>query len=558
MPYASSAAAVDSRYFLLDGTRNITGPTTIINNVPLLASDVLKLRGAAGQTGNMLLLEDSDSTDRFAFRTAGRMIITTDLPPIIGAQTYGDYRAITLSTNPASSTPSDYFSSNGVRTDITQPSGSTIRAIHGIYTNIELNGRYNQNYGHFVQTLSYTASAAVDMSSQNLNTYHYGAGLLARLAGIQNYTYNEGPTTAHYGYLSTVGNAAASGNVYGFHLTTTNTGVVSGTVYGAQINATQSSGSTVNLVGLDVVLSGAGSSTTHGIRTNGNLIFAGTQKIIGGTSTTADLTLQTTTGVGASGADMHFLVGNAGATEALTILNSGKIGIGFTSPSASLAIGNDSGYNGGLSVAAVSGRIAFFGGFEITAGTGPSYVGQGIRCDGANRKIQFVLSPSITLDDEAFEIDEVNGSSLFSTPTSGTKTLVRVGQNANFQPTSGNATLAFLKVVGGVQQSGSASGITRGVWINSNLYSAVDWRSLEITPNGGYAVYQSGASAKNYFNGNVGIKTLVPNNALDVTGTVQADGLRLDLTPTAEVIVPTHTITISVNGTNYKIPLVLA
>lgn len=60
--------------------------------------------------------------------------------------------------------------------------------------------------------------------------------------------------------------------------------------------------------------------------------------LIGGTSTTADLTFQTTSGVGATGADMHFLVGNNGATEAMTILNSGNVGIGTTSPSANLDI----------------------------------------------------------------------------------------------------------------------------------------------------------------------------------------------------------------------------
>src|SRR3990167_5576472 len=60
--------------------------------------------------------------------------------------------------------------------------------------------------------------------------------------------------------------------------------------------------------------------------------------IIGGTGTTSDLTLQTTSGVGATSADMHFLVGNNGATEAMTILNSGNVGIGTTGPGSLLDI----------------------------------------------------------------------------------------------------------------------------------------------------------------------------------------------------------------------------
>ena len=63
--------------------------------------------------------------------------------------------------------------------------------------------------------------------------------------------------------------------------------------------------------------------------------------LIGGTGTTSDLTLQTTSGIGATGADMHFLVGNNGATEAITILNSGNVGIGTTAPSWKLdVVGN--------------------------------------------------------------------------------------------------------------------------------------------------------------------------------------------------------------------------
>lgn len=46
--------------------------------------------------------------------------------------------------------------------------------------------------------------------------------------------------------------------------------------------------------------------------------------------------------------------------------------------------------------------------------------------------------------------------------------------------------------------------------------------------------------------------------ALDVQAALRADSLRLDLAPTAETPTPTHTITISVDGTDYKIPIVAA
>lgn len=52
--------------------------------------------------------------------------------------------------------------------------------------------------------------------------------------------------------------------------------------------------------------------------------------LIGGTGTTSTLTLQSTNGVGASGADIIFKVGNNGATEAARILNSGFTGFGIS------------------------------------------------------------------------------------------------------------------------------------------------------------------------------------------------------------------------------------
>lgn len=46
--------------------------------------------------------------------------------------------------------------------------------------------------------------------------------------------------------------------------------------------------------------------------------------------------------------------------------------------------------------------------------------------------------------------------------------------------------------------------------------------------------------------------------ALDVQALLQCDSFRIDQTPTLEAIVPTHSITISANGTNYKFAVVAA
>ena len=65
-----------------------------------------------------------------------------------------------------------------------------------------------------------------------------------------------------------------------------------------------------------------------------------TPLIIGGADTISTLTYKTTTGVGKTGARHIFQVGNNGATEAMTILNSGFVGIGKT-PSYKLDVNGD-------------------------------------------------------------------------------------------------------------------------------------------------------------------------------------------------------------------------
>jgi hypothetical protein len=65
--------------------------------------------------------------------------------------------------------------------------------------------------------------------------------------------------------------------------------------------------------------------------------------ITGGTGTTQTLTFKPTSGNGTTGADHIFQVGNNGGTEAMRILNNGKVGIGTNSPGATLEIGSSNG-----------------------------------------------------------------------------------------------------------------------------------------------------------------------------------------------------------------------
>ena len=97
-----------------------------------------------------------------------------------------------------------------------------------------------------------------------------------------------------------------------------------------------------------------------------------TPLVLGGISTTSDLSLQTTSASGTTGSDMHFLVGNNGATEAMTILNSGKVGIGTPTPGKLLDVGSgtgtpyirvngaDSGTGTGAVIAVANGGVEIF------------------------------------------------------------------------------------------------------------------------------------------------------------------------------------------------------
>jgi hypothetical protein len=132
-------------------------------------------------------------------------------------------------------------------------------------------------------------------------------------------------------------------NCTGLPLTTGVTGVLS--IANGGTNASTASITSFNNI-TGYTASGATGTTST------NLVFSGSPTIatptittlatiplvIGGTGTTSTLTLRSTSGVGASGADIIFQTGNNGATEAMRILNSGNVGIGTNNPTTKLHV----------------------------------------------------------------------------------------------------------------------------------------------------------------------------------------------------------------------------
>ena len=101
---------------------------------------------------------------------------------------------------------------------------------------------------------------------------------------------------------------------------------------------------------LDLTVGSTGKATFSLTGTSPTFIFSQaasiatsltTPLVIGGTTTTSPLTFKTTTGVGTTGADIIFNVGNNGATEAMRILNSGRVGIGTNAAALLLDVNGD-------------------------------------------------------------------------------------------------------------------------------------------------------------------------------------------------------------------------
>ena len=221
--------------------------------------------------------------------------------------------------------------------------------------------RKDQNSGTYTQVYNVTDGTAAYCG----NFYTSFGARLYTLTTSLSYT-SSGYLQAGYAhFISDAGNGVLIGTSHSAPIDfyTTNTKRFSINTSGHFVAGTDNS--------FDIGASGA---------TRPRTLYAGTSVVnpllIGGSGTTQTLTYKTTTGVGASGADHIFQVGNNGATEAMRILNSGNVGIANVSPSEKLDVTGNTVVSGSVGV---GGAVSSTSRFSVIRNTESSNFFEGVK-----------------------------------------------------------------------------------------------------------------------------------------------------------------------------------
>lgn len=239
MPSATAGGANLSAYFKTDGSRTITGPTRIYNDVSTLASDVLTVRGAAGQTGDLLVMQDSAGTDLTRWIADGRQVGTLTVAGSNSEERYAINRSITVTGTIAQVTGGGFIQTN-------LASGQAALVHTGYAANVVNAGRIDFGQAMTASYLSSSASAQTRGVGFNVVAQHTGAGVMTALNGLLVSTTSSGPATTHRG------------------------GYIAATV----------SGSTSTLIGLDVEVNGS-ATTKYAARYNYDTYTIGNPRLTG-------------------------------------------------------------------------------------------------------------------------------------------------------------------------------------------------------------------------------------------------------------------------------------
>jgi hypothetical protein len=362
-------------------------------------------------------------------------------------------------------------------------------AVGGSALNANTSGSGNSAFGLQASFSNTTGSNNSSFGLRALEANQGGGNNSA--FGLQSLLNTTSSNNAAYGSTSLSNNTSGSNNSafgvdagrYAGSGTTANQTSSNSLYLGYQTRSSASGNTNEVVIGYNVV--GLGSNTT--VLGNSSTTITGIYgNLLLGSTTDGGQRLQVTgdtllKGSGNTSATTALTVQNSDGTNALRVLNNGRVKLGnssnglifypsTTSYTVDLEGTNVAFYNYTTSQAATSGRYLFGG-------------NTGTQTSGTQR---------------FFFLDDI------------------------FSPTSGTATNETLRIVSTINQTGGANGITRGLYVNPTLTAAADWRSIEWSNNSGWGLYGVG-SANNYIEGNIGvgstsIATFTNYRSLDIKG----------------------------------------
>lgn len=321
MPSATAGGANLSAYFKLDGTRTITGPTRIYNDASTAASDVLTIRGATGQTGDIVVMQNSAGTALTRWIADGRQIGTLTVAGSNSEERYAINRSITVTGTIAQVTGGGFIQTNIA-------SGQAALVHTGYAANVVNAGRVDFGQAMTASYLSSSASAQTRGVGFNVVTQHTGAGVMTALNGLLVTTLSSGPVTTHRG---------------------------------GYINATVS-GSTTTFIGLDVEVNGT-ATTKYAARFNADTYVIGNPRLTGYFQRLDTNEYQLSFGRNSTYGTAQIRVIDAGtANKGFIIASVSSTVMGLFTEGGTLAQINTAGVNSNLLAATGSAALSILGG----------------------------------------------------------------------------------------------------------------------------------------------------------------------------------------------------
>jgi hypothetical protein len=163
---------------------------------------------------------------------------------------------------------------------------------------------------------------------------------------------------------------------------------------------------------------------------------------------------------------------------------------------------------------------------KISTTTGISFTVTGIDAGLFTQNRNLILQNGGTFTDSGERLQvtgnaRVNGTQLISAGTIGTGSNNVLNVSETFAPSSGGDSSNLILINPIIDQTGTANGTTRGIFINPSLTGITqNWHSVQWQNSIGWGLYGAG-SASNYVNGNLQLGSLTPigsNIKLQVTG----------------------------------------